>query len=82
MRLSTGFLDKNECLIRTGDKVKITGRGEYKAGFEIGMFVLLCEKGEIADKFPYAWNDHIYPLGQLYFFNDDENDIISNAEVV
>ena len=42
---------------------------------------MLVSDGEIFD-FPNKWNDNVYPLSQLYFEYDNEENCIDQLEVI
>lgn len=80
----TDLKDKNDKLIYEGDIVNVYSSSEKlyrcQVKFEIGSFMLVSEE-EIFD-FPNKWNDNVYPLSQLYFEYENEENCIDQLEVI
>lgn len=79
----TGLRDKTEKEIYEGDIVEI-GDFIYFIKFEIGSFMLVrCSDGtDMYAEFDNCWNDDVYPLCQLHWESNADEDILYNCEVI
>lgn len=76
-------LNDSKCnKICDGDIVLRKGK-MYRIIFEMGSFMLSpIDDIDMDDEFINCWNDHVYPLSQLYFENGDLEDILSDLIIV
>ena len=78
----TGLKDSKYNKICDGDIVLRKGK-MYRIIFEIGSFMLSpIDDIDMDEEFINCWNDHVYPLSQLYFENGDLEDILSDLTII
>jgi hypothetical protein len=46
------------------------------------MLVRCSDETDMYEQFKNCWNDDVYPLSQLYWENDCEEDVIYEIEVI
>ena len=78
----TGLNDSKCNKICDGDIVLRKGK-MYRIIFEMSSFMLSpIDDIDMDEEFINCWNDHVYPLSQLYFENGDLEDILSDLTVI
>jgi len=79
----TGLKDKNEKEIYEGYIVEI-GDFIYSIKFEIGSFMLVrcSDETDMYAEFDNCWNDDVYPLCQLHWESNADEDILYNCEII
>jgi len=79
----TGLIDKNSKKIYETDIV-LFNKNQYYIKYEIGSFMLVrcSDKIDMYKEFENCWNDDVYPLSQLYWEKDCEENYISEIEVI
>ena len=77
-----GLFDENGEELYLGNSV-IYNKNEYIIVYEIGSYMLArCSEVDMYEEFIDCWNDDVYPLAQLYWNGDnEENRIIGLAKV-
>lgn len=80
---ATGLFDKNNTPIYENHIVKRNGK-RYFIKYETGSFMLvrMSEKTNMYMEFTKCWSDEAYPLSQLYWSNDDQENRISDIEII
>ncbi len=79
----TGLRDKHDNAIYEGDIVEI-GDFIYSIKFEIGSFMLIrcSDETDMYAEFDNCWNDDVYPLCQLHWESNADEDILYNCEII
>lgn len=80
---ATGLFDKNNTPIYENHIVKRNGK-QYFIKYETGSFMLIrmSEKINMYMEFNKCWSDEAYPLSQLYWSNGDQENRVSDIEII
>lgn len=77
-----GLFDEKGEELCLGDMV-IYNNNEYTIVYEIGAYMLArCSDVDMYDEFKGCWNDDVYPLAQLYWNGDNEENYINGLTKV